>query len=116
MTEHTDYSPNEERNRFLLGWLAVVIFYNLFTIVSFATGGNNPLRLHHPARKRRSTPRPPSGLSTSPAAAAIIFAVATGLGYKLGYYGLVIAYAIMTVASLQLASILASSCVRVGRC
>lgn len=99
MAEHTKYSPREERNWFLWAWLALVILYNVFTIVSFLTGGNNPLAY--------IAPRDDATFSTSAvvvvnvaSAAAIICAVLTVLNYKWGYYGLVIAYVVMAIASL----------------
>lgn len=95
----TQYTPREERNWFLWGWLALIILYNLFTLISFLTGGNNPLAYIAPQDNNAFSSDAVVVVNVA-SAVAIIFAIVTGLGYKLGYYGLVIAYIVMTIASL----------------
>jgi len=102
MSQHTQYSPREERNWFLWSWLALVVIYNLFTIISFLTGGNNPLAYIASPDNNNLFSSPAVVIVNLASAAAIIFCVVIVLGYKIGYYGLVLAYIIMTLASLTL--------------
>jgi hypothetical protein len=91
--------PRGQRNWFLLSWLALIVLYNLFTIVSFLTGGNNPLQYQLPP-DTVPQPSPLILLVVLSAAAAIIACVAIALGYRAGWYGLVASYVVMTAASL----------------
>ncbi len=102
MADHTHSSPQEQRNWFLWGWLALVIVYNLFTIVSFLTGGNNPLAYIASPDNNELFNSPAILIVILASAAAILFSVVTLLGYRLGYYGLVISFIVMTLASLTL--------------
>jgi hypothetical protein len=102
MADNTHYSPREQRNWFLWGWLGLVIVYNLFTIVSFLTGGNNPLAYIASPDDNRLFNSPAILIVNLASAAAILFSVITLLGYRLGYYGLVISFIVMTFASLTL--------------
>lgn len=91
--------PRGQRHWFLISWLALVVLYNLFTIVSFLTGGNNPLQYQLPPDE---LPQPSALilLVVVSAAAAILACVAIALGYRAGWYGLVVSYVVMTAASL----------------
>ncbi|HVU14260.1 MAG TPA: hypothetical protein VHD90_23435 [Phototrophicaceae bacterium] len=100
MSQHTQYAPNQERNWFLWGWLALVIVNNLFTLVSFFTGGNNPLAYIIPVGQNPIYSGTAIWIANIASAAAIVFCVALLLRYKIGYYGLVISYIVMTVAGL----------------
>ena len=97
MSQHTQYSPREERHWFLWSWLALVVIYNLFTIVSFLSGGSNPLAYVMPQQNANTAAILIVNIAS---AAAIVFCLVTLIGYKIGYYGLVIAYIIMAIASL----------------
>ena len=99
MTSTSTTEPRGQRNWFLLGWLALIVLYNLFTIVSYLTGGNNPLQYALPPEE---APQWPILLTVVSAAAAILFCIAIALGYRLGWYGLVVSYIIMTIASLAI--------------
>jgi hypothetical protein len=96
------YTPREQRNWFLWGWLALIILYNLFTIVSFLTGGSNPLAYIASPDDNTLFNSPAIVIVNIASAAAILFAVLTMLNYRIGYYGLVISFIVMTVASLTL--------------
>jgi hypothetical protein len=101
MSQHTDYSPRQERNWFLWGWLALVILNSLFTLVSFLTGGSNPLAYITPSSNVLYNP--PSVIIVNLAAlVSIPFCIAILMGYRVGYYGLVLSYIVMTIASLTL--------------
>jgi hypothetical protein len=91
--------PRGQRNWFLISWLVLIVLYNLFTIVSFLTGGNNPLQYQLPPD---TVPEqsPLILLVIISAAAAILSCIALALGYRVGWYALVITYVIMTAASL----------------
>ena len=102
MSQHTKYTPREERKWFLWSWLALVVIYNLFTIVSFVTGGNNPLAYIASPDNNNLFGSPAVVLVNLASAAAIIFCIVIVMGYKIGYYGLVLAYIVMTLASLTL--------------
>jgi hypothetical protein len=102
MSQHTKYTPREERKWFLWSWLALVVIYNLFTIVSFLTGGNNPLAYIASPDNNNLFGSPAVVLVNLASAAAIIFCIVIVMGYKIGYYGLVLAYIVMTLASLTL--------------
>jgi hypothetical protein len=91
--------PTGQRNWFLTGWLVLIVLYNLFTIISFLTGGNNPLQYTLPEQETVSGMEIVVVVS---AAAAIIFCVVIELGYRLGWYGLVVSYIVMTAGSLVL--------------
>lgn len=97
MTSTTE--PRGQRNWFLIGWLALVVLYNLFTIISFLTGGNNPLQYQLPPDE---VPQASTLVLVVviAAAAAIVACIALALGYRAGWYGLVISYVVMTAASL----------------
>ncbi|MCC6803092.1 MAG: hypothetical protein IT319_09425 [Anaerolineae bacterium] len=101
MSQHTRYSSRDERNGFLWAWLALVILNNLFTLVSFLTGGNNPLAYITPADNTLYSSSAVVVVNIA-AAAAIVFCILTGLGYRIGYWGLVVAHVIMTIASLMI--------------
>jgi hypothetical protein len=102
MSERTQVTAREQRNWFLRGWLALVIVYNLFTIVSFLTGGSNPLQYMASPDDNVLFNSPAVVIVNIASAAAIVFCIAIWLGHKVGYYGLVIAYIVMTVASLMI--------------
>jgi hypothetical protein len=97
MTEHTQYSPREERHWFLWSWLALVVIYNLFTIVSFLTGGSNPLAYIVTQENANTAAILIVNIAS---ALAIVFCVLTAIGLKIGYYGLVLSYIVMAIASL----------------
>src|SRR5690606_29349259 len=99
MSQYTQHPAQDQRNWSLWVWLALVILYNVFTIISFLTGGNNPLAYITPEDNVTYSSAAVLVVNIA-AAAAIIFAVVTGLGYRIGYYGLVISYIVMTIASL----------------
>jgi hypothetical protein len=101
MSQHTRYSPQQERNWFLWGWLALIVIYNLFTIISFLSGGSNPLAYIAPTDNMLFN-SPAILIVNLASAAAIIFTIVTASGFKIGYYGLVISYVVMTLASLTL--------------
>ena len=91
--------PRGQRNWFLVSWLALVVLYNLFTIVSFLTGGNNPLQYRLP-EDVLPQPSPLVLLVIVSAGAAILSCVALALGYRAGWYALALSYVVMTAASL----------------
>jgi hypothetical protein len=100
MAQSTDSRANEQRSHFLTGWLIFVIIYNLFTIVSFLTGGANPLAYITP-QDNMLLNTPAIVIVNIASAAVIIFCVLIYLGYRLGYYGLVLSLIVMTIASLM---------------
>ena len=96
------YQSNKHRNWFLWGWLGTIILSNLFTIISFLTGGDNPLAyIVSPDENRLYIPTV-IGIANIASAAAIVSCVLIILGYRIGYYGLVISYIVMMIASLMI--------------
>ncbi len=100
MSQHTQYAPNQERNWFLWGWMALVILNSLFTLVSFFTGGNNPLAYITQPGQNTIYSGAAVWIANIASAAAIVFCVLILLRYKIGYYGLVLSYIVLTIASL----------------
>lgn len=93
-------TPERQRNWFLTGWLALIVLFNLFTVVSFLTGGYNSLQYQIPPQE--GTPQWPEILVVIAAGAAILSCVAIELGYRFGWYGLVVSYVVLTAGSLAL--------------
>ncbi len=93
-------SPRGQRNWFVLGWLALVVIFNLFVIISIASGGADP-NLGYIAP---DLPTSGAGVPIALLARAVIIvsAIALALGYKLGFYGVVAGYIVSTIASLML--------------
>jgi hypothetical protein len=101
MTQYTKPSADAQRNHFLTIWLALVIIFNLFTLVSFLTGGYNPLAYITPDDNTLLN-TPAVVIVNVASAAAIVFCALILLGYRLGYYGLVLSFIVMTSASLMI--------------
>ena len=93
-------TPEKQRNWFLTGWLLLIVLFNLFTVVSFLTGGHNSLQYEIPPQE--GTPQWPEILVVIAAGAVILSCIAIELGYRIGWYGLVVSYVVLTAGSLAL--------------
>lgn len=91
-------SPRDQRNLFLWGWLALVVIYNLFVIISLLGRGGDP-------NLGYVTPDLPTSnagivIGVIGRGTIILFSLLLAFGYKLGWYGLIGAYVIALVGSL----------------
>jgi hypothetical protein len=86
-----------QRNWFLWGWLALLIAYNVFTLISYVNGGNNPILYSAPLE---GMPQEPRAIGAIASLAAIVGELAIGLGYRWGWYLTLVAWVGITVAGL----------------
>jgi hypothetical protein len=91
-------TPREQRNWMLWGWLALVVIYNLFVIFSLLRGGSDP-------NLGYVTDEGPLGASALPLAligrgAIVLSAVVLAVGYRIGFYGMALAFVVTVIGSL----------------
>jgi hypothetical protein len=60
---------SRQRNWILTGWLALIVLFSLFTVISFLTGGHNSLQYQIPAEE--ATPQWQQSYPASPSSLAI---------------------------------------------
>ncbi len=91
-------NPRDQRNLFLWGWLALMVIYNLFVIISLLGPGGDP----NLGYVTSDLPTSNAGIMIGVIGrgAIILFAALLALGYKLGWYGLIGAYGVALVGSL----------------